>query len=1815
MNKEINKISMLLLLVLSLLSSCMSNLDTETATTNSDIVSSKSYSGCVSATALSSTKIKVVYNFPLEASEVIIYRNGSPLSSFATPSVTTFTDDGLVEGEEYTYKCFARIDGKVADGATSVTETTIAVNAPVFNGIVNAVALTPTTAYLSWSASTGGAVVSYFNVYSTRGTTTNFSTIKVQESNSTYSSIISNLSDEMDYAFSVRACNASDICDTNIVTRTITTADKGIPTSIGATSILLDDGKAKFVVPWIEEYGAVAKRNIYRANVNDVATILATKILSPPVTDITTPETAVEDASILEGFDYYYIIRDEDPAGNENLNTTILSLSIGDLSPPNLFNGLVSVATTAPDESKVRLTFNTMTHQPADNSGATSYLVYKTEATHPAAPADACATGTLTHTLPASGFTPSAAGVTFDIDSHVSRRNYAYCMKAQDAALNISNTTLNRTITMPDLTAPVFDGLQTLAYDAGTDKFVMGWNTATSALSDTSYYRVKIWKNTPTPSGGDITTKTYPHGSSLTGAEFNSTDFSYTDGDTVYVLVDACDDANSSGSAFNTIDNCTSYALADHKLKSLDDTTAPSPWNGISTLTNISEGVIRVQWSFPADRSDFAAFKFYHIEETSMGVFSKTLIDQASCTASDCLTNPKVEHYITGLRKNHNYRIYVSAVDTSSNETGSLTSNSSLTHSDIITLDTSAPTFSSNLSLNQNGAMDLLELNWDTANDNQHAQVDYLNPNIIKYSVYRKDGVTTFQPADYISGVPNTGISTISILAQDLTVTNFSETLSALTQGQTYHYIACAYDMIGNTKCDTIQSTTITDNVLPVVVATIDENPNSTNWTLDITANDGPKPPTEVTVVVFRKFSDNPADFPGTSGGQFGSPLSGEGTIGTPTQFVFGTDAITNDGSTNHYANYTIQATDGSANTSLTYLSHLIRAPSFTSTLIEHAPLLAGCIEDTTCVGENVSGAHADVRGVSAGLGLSSANTLAYVLTAPTNGTITNCFGLNSSAYNDSNCDYTPTTLDFFGTDTFTICLSDNVVTLGLGDVGILNSCKTIDVAVAGVNDPARYAVGDFTYMTDNLGSINLLENIIDVDGTGETFEITAVSFTSTTPDTLSFTAPSGGDLTAAITSSSSDAAAEKFTLAVGTHSISYTVLDSNGASSTHTTAKLNLFSPYMWTGATNTNFFSGLNYCGSLSATMDGVCQNNASTPSSSSNIVFGSNTHCGANCNPILNSEETINHLLSTVEYTGKFTAAAASVLYVNKSIVFTSGELDFTAATKVEAFRVTIDDAGILRAPATFTIKPVIAGTQVLNAFEMNGGTFIHNNGLVDFKGNNTLAQTLEIHLNADTDITFYNLSMHGSHGSERLYTTGPSITIENDLDINVGGHNASGGGAFKLWGNFIGGYSHPGTEYSGGLSGSPIYFVNSSGLQTITIAPGAVPADVGVMDGGVLNIPETNYELGTVHIVNGTFNAPTGTLTLNKFHLDTSSGGTQTFTHNNGKVLITGIYENQVFADDPVHFYDFEIASSVADATYLNRISGRINVLNNLYLNDLSEKGHPLYSEHQDPLLDTIDVYGDITLNKSNSEFIYNKFISIRIRGSGNQTITGTSSTTSTLRNLHIEKTGGTLTLLGPINNYGNLTYVSGTVVPGTSTFYQSTRSGGGNTTQYNASINVTGSLPFNNLHILGLGNASTIINSGGVIAVGGDLTLGGIAKLLGGSIEAKKNISFEMGEDITTPITLNGTIDQNISFPGLVHYSGVLTVDNPGNTVTMQDDYKGSGAQIIVNSGTFDFNANVVEAASIQHNVGGTVNFSGGSLLGGFGIDNGGTWNP
>lgn len=660
-------------------------------------------------------------------------------------------------------------------------------------------------------------------------------------------------------------------------------------------------------------HGGVKYRKVYQVdgsnNLLNGGVPFKTVVITNPAIDV--PSEWVQLPNLAEGTTYRFIVRDSDAGSLENSNTQVVTINSGDMTAPNFngkFTGVVAAATPADRSTKLGVQFTAL-----DPSDATQYKIYTA-----LAPANACTSGTesTTKTAATEGYT-TGQSVSTEISGLSPRTNYSVCVRAVDAAGNVSTNNQDATRWTLDLTAPNFVGIQSLAYQSGPARLEVSWLPSDSA--DLDDYKIKIWavKNSLTY---NLQTIVVP-ASSVTCTTscskiLTASDYTLLDASTVYAVMNACDDADQVPEGTY---NCTNVSDAAALTAAIPDITPPQNFPGISSASSSAERKITLNWTLPTDANQLAEYQGFHVygyptsaANSVAAEAAQTRIGQIFCNAGTCLSSfTSTEITISDAKRT--YRVYMKAIDGGSNE--SLNTPNVATDPTVTTLDTSAPSFESNLSV-ADPASSAIAISWSQASDNQYSAQ---SGNVITYFVYKYASTTaTATPfgAGFAAGstLPTVGGS-VSLLGSTTSTALSDETL---VSGNTNYYTVCAKDSSLNVKCDgVIRSKFINDIVAPAISNFVGTRYNGNkDWNLSWTMSDvGTADPNTLKVTLKRKIGTSATDWPDASSGTL-LINNTAGLTSLASQIANAADSNRISGitaNTEQFVNYTLYVNDGAS--------------------------------------------------------------------------------------------------------------------------------------------------------------------------------------------------------------------------------------------------------------------------------------------------------------------------------------------------------------------------------------------------------------------------------------------------------------------------------------------------------------------------------------------------------------------------------------------------------------------------------------------------------------------------------------------------------------------------------------------------------------------------------------------------------------------------------------------------------------------------------------------------------------------------------------
>jgi hypothetical protein len=418
-------------------------------------------------------------------------------------------------------------------------------------------------------------------------------------------------------------------------------------------------------------------------------------------------------------------------------------------------------------------------------------------------------------------------------------------------------------------------------------------------------------------------------------------------------------------------------------------------------------------------------------------------------------------------------------------------------------------------------------------------------------------------------------------------------------------------------------------------------------------------------------------------------------------------------------------------------------------------------------------------------------------------------------------------------------------------------------------------------------------------------------------------------------------------------------------------------------------------------------------------------------------------------------------------------------------------------------TFTIsgtafKSTSGTLSISGNYTLSGsGSFTNNNGIVKFTATNTITGST----------TFYKLDFAPSSSSTYTIAGGTTLTVNNTLSTNGSSTLTINTGNISAAGNIV----LSNTSNSGG--GSATLTINGSGTQTFT---GGSLGATGRLPNIVINksssdtlklinvIPVAGNWTWTAGIING------GTSTVHFIGSKTISG-----THTLANIRLGANSTFTISSTLTVDSIDF------GNSTGAILIStGTINANGNINLDNPSTGGGGS---------------GSIIIN-----------------GTGNQTVKGnTTSGTSALPNVTINKSSGTLSLTNIISAGGNWTWTAGTISPGSSTV------------DFVGTKTISGSHTLGNVTFDGGSGSGYKIATTSTLTITGTLTINGTAAVTldSGTVAAQGNIitsnsSSSSGGNAT--IEINGTGNQTLTGSGTAGQGKFpkITIDKTTGVLTL-----------------------------------------------------------
>jgi fibronectin type 3 domain-containing protein len=264
----------------------------------------------VSATASSTSKVSVTWSasaaggLPIQNYHVYRGSSASNLSQVAVVLSTSYSDTNVTAGTTYYYAVEAADTGSDVSAMSSTAEATVP-SAPSAPSHLLATPISTTKIGLSWSASTGGLPIQYYQVF--RGSSSSNMSQVANVNQTAYTDASG--SPSTTYYYAVQATDsAGDVSPMSTTASAATLAPPAPPTApshLIATAI----SKTQINLVWTPGSSSLplASYIIYRGTSSSSLTLLQT---------IGATNAAFADYTVAAGLTYYYAVQAKDTGGN-----------------------------------------------------------------------------------------------------------------------------------------------------------------------------------------------------------------------------------------------------------------------------------------------------------------------------------------------------------------------------------------------------------------------------------------------------------------------------------------------------------------------------------------------------------------------------------------------------------------------------------------------------------------------------------------------------------------------------------------------------------------------------------------------------------------------------------------------------------------------------------------------------------------------------------------------------------------------------------------------------------------------------------------------------------------------------------------------------------------------------------------------------------------------------------------------------------------------------------------------------------------------------------------------------------------------------------------------------------------------------------------------------------------------------------------------------------------------------------------------------------------------------------------------------------
>jgi fibronectin type 3 domain-containing protein len=572
---------------------------------------------------------------PQKNIKYLIFRSETSQSyNFEKPIATVvgelkYTDKNLEMGKTYYYVVRAQDEAGNTDKNTieksGTTIDTTDRQPPQFDGLVLVSNATVNSLTLYWGAANDNkstpSEIKYLIYRATASRAYDWSKpIAAVTGENSYTD--TGLKDGTTYYYVVRASDAAGNIETNTKEKSGTTLDGTPPVFGGLIDAQANVTRGSIILSW-----APASDNVTS---HDNMRYLIFRSTSPDAFDFTKPHAAIrggvnfEDTIfIVPGTNYYYVVRAQDEAGNQDSNLIIKSALIPtDTTPPTFF-GIAEIFATG---SNITLKW----HEATDNKTPPGNIKYKIFRS--------LSSGVYNWSLPYD----FVIGTTYYVDGNVIQgKTYYYVVLAEDENGNTGGSQTNEKFaTVPDTFAPNFAGVQDVVY-VDESKITIVWNSASDNVDPPQNIKYLIFRR-QVPGAYDFSSKN----AEVTGRNY-FTDYGLNDATRYCYVVRASDTAGNYET--NTVEVCATTR-----------DVRPPIFSGIKKIQDITQNSMRLIWDAAIDNLDPpSSIKYNIFIRQSSGSYD---FRTPNATATG-VTNV----VISGLSSATQYCFVVRACDTSEN--------------------------------------------------------------------------------------------------------------------------------------------------------------------------------------------------------------------------------------------------------------------------------------------------------------------------------------------------------------------------------------------------------------------------------------------------------------------------------------------------------------------------------------------------------------------------------------------------------------------------------------------------------------------------------------------------------------------------------------------------------------------------------------------------------------------------------------------------------------------------------------------------------------------------------------------------------------------------------------------------------------------------------------------------------------------------------------------------------------------------------------------------------------------------------------------